>query len=91
MNNQADPAMAAPGLAHIIHAANRGDVQALQAISIMAEQMIQTTGDLRLLGGIMHRLANGERDPDALCQGMGASGEQLVLSLLEELNKLTLQ
>jgi hypothetical protein len=91
MNNQADPAMAAPGLAHIIHAANRGDVQALQAISIMAEQMIQTTGDLRLLGGIMHRLAKGERDPDALCQGMGASGEQLVLSLLEELNKLTLQ
>jgi hypothetical protein len=91
VNSQADPTMAAPGLAQMIHAANRGDAQALQAVSVMAEQMTQTTGDLRLLGGIMHRLVSGERDPDALRQGMGPSGEQLVLSLLEELNKLTLQ
>ncbi len=91
INKQADPTMAAPGLAHIVHAASRGDAQALQAVSIMAEQMTQTTGDLRLLGGIMRRLVNGERDPDTLCKGMGPSGEQLVLSLLEELNKLSLQ
>jgi hypothetical protein len=91
VNIQADPAMAAPGLAHMIHAANRGDPKALQAISIIAEQMIQTTDDLRLLGKIMHRLVDGERNPDALCLGMGHTGEQLVLSLLEELNKLALQ
>jgi hypothetical protein len=90
-NKQADPTMAAPGLAHMIHAASRGDAQALQAVSIMAEQMTQTTGDLRLLGGLMHRLVNGERDPEALCKGMGPSGEQLLLSLLEELNKLNVQ
>ena len=91
INKQAAPTMAAPGLAHMVHAASHGDVQALQAVSIMAEQMIQTTGDLRLLGGIMHRLVNGEREPDTLCKGMGPSGEQLVLSLLEELNKFSLQ
>jgi hypothetical protein len=91
LNQQADPAMAAPGLAHMIHAAGRGDAQALQGISVMAEQMVQAQGDLRLLGGIMHKLVNGERDPDVLCKGMGRSGEQLVLSILDELNRLAVQ
>jgi hypothetical protein len=90
-NKLADPTMAAPGLAHMIYAASRGDAQALQAVSNMAEQMTQTSGDLRLLGGLMHRLVNGERDADVLCKGMGPSGEQLLLSLLEELNKLNVQ
>jgi hypothetical protein len=40
------------------------------------------------LGGIMRRLVNGERDPDALCKGMGARGESLVLSILAELGQL---
>jgi len=91
LNRTADPTVAAPGLAHMIHAAGCGDAQALQNLSMMAEQMIHTTGDLRLLGGIMNRLIKGERDAEALCKGMSASGEQLVLSLLEELNKLNLQ
>ena len=91
LNQTADPTMAAPGLAHMIQAASRGDAQALQSVSFMAEQMIHTTGDLRLLGAIMHRLVKGERDPDTLCKGMSTSGEQLVLSLLEELNKLNPQ
>jgi hypothetical protein len=90
-NQQADPTMAAPGIAHMIHAANRGDAQALQGITFMAEQMVQTQGDLRLLGGIMHKLLNGERDPDMLCKGMGPSGEQLVLNILDELNRLAVQ
>jgi len=88
MNQQGDPTMAAPGLAQIIHAAGRGDAQALQAVSIMAEQMTQAPGDMAQLGGQMKRLVDGERDPDLLCKGMGPSGEQLMLSLLEELNKL---
>jgi len=91
LNQGADPTMAAPGLAHLIHAASRGDAQALQAVSMMAEQMTQTTGDLRLLGGIVRRLVSGERDPDLLRKGMGPSGEQLLLSLLDELNKLNVQ
>ena len=87
-NQGADPAMAAPGLAHMIHAANHGDAQALQAAAFMAEQMINTQGDMRLLGGQIKRLLDGERDADVLCKGMGPSGQQLVLNLLEELNKL---
>ena len=83
-----DPAMAAPGLAHMIHAAGRGDAQALQAAAFMAEQMINTQGDMRLLGGQIKRLLDGERDADVLCKGMGPSGEQLVLNLLDELSKL---
>ena len=87
----ADPTMAAPGLAHMIHAASRGDVQALQAAAYMAEQMNNTQGDMRLLGGQIKRLLDGERNPDVLCKGMGPSGQQLMLSLLEELNKLAEQ
>ena len=87
-NQGADPAMAAPGLAHMIHAANHGDAQALQAAAFMAEQMINTQGDMRQLGGQIKRLLDGERDADVLCKGMGPSGRQLMLNLLEELNKL---
>ena len=90
-NQGADPTMAAPGLAHMIHAASRGDAQALQAAAFMAEQMINTQGDMRLLGGQIKRLLDGERNPDVLCKGMGPSGQQLVLGILEELNKLAAQ
>ncbi|MGD8408090.1 MAG: hypothetical protein PVG50_06485 [Thiohalophilus sp.] len=88
---QADPTVAAPGLAHMIHAANHGDSEALQALANMAEYMIQVPGDMRLLGGIINRLLQGERDPKILCEGMGPSGEQLVLNILDELNQLSPQ
>jgi hypothetical protein len=91
INQQGDATMAAPGLAQMIHAAGRGDAQALQAVSLMAQQMMAAPGDMARLGGNMKRLVDGERDADRLCQGMGPSGEQLMLSLIEELNKLALQ
>lgn len=86
---QADPTMAAPGLASMINAACRGDVQALQAASFMAEQMTATQGDMRQLGGMMKRLLDGERDPDVLTKKMTANGKQLMMQLLDELNKLS--
>ena len=88
---QADPTMAAPGLAQMINAASRGDTQALQAASFMAEQMTNTEGDMRQLGGMMKRLLDGERDPDVLTKKMTTNGKQLVMQLLDELNKLGLQ
>lgn len=91
INQQGDATMAAPGLAQIIHAASRGDAQALQAVSMMAEQMTAAPGDMARLGGNMKRLVDGQRDPDILCKGMGPSGEQLMLNLIDELNKLALQ
>jgi len=90
-NKKANPALAAPGLAHMIHAAASGNVEALQHLSFMAEQMIQTQGDMRQLGGIMRQLINGERDPEKLCKGMSGTGEQLLLNILDELNKMNLQ
>lgn len=88
---QADPTIAAPGLAQMIHAANHGNSEALQALANMAEYMIQVPGDMRQLGGIINRLLQGERDPDVLCKGMGPSGEQLVLNILDELNQMSPQ
>ena len=91
INQQGDPTMAAPGLAQIIYAAGTGDVQALQAVSMMAEQMTAAPGDMARLGGNMKRMVDGERDADILCKGMGPSGEQLMLNLIDELNKLAPQ
>lgn len=91
ISQQGDATMAAPGLAQIIHAASMGDAQALQAVSMMAEQMTAAPGDMARLGGNMKRLVDGERDPDILCKGMGSSGEQLMLNLIDELNKLAPQ
>ncbi len=83
--SEANPAMAAPGIAVMIYAANKGDVQALQSLSMMAEQMTKAGGDMRLLGGNIKRLVDGERDLDILCKGMTVSGEKLMVNLINEL------
>lgn len=83
-----DPAAAAPGLAHMVHAAAHGDAQALEMLGHMAEQMTPVGGDMARLGSIMRRLVNGERNVEQLCEGMSASGESLVVSILEELAHL---
>lgn len=88
-NYRADASLAAPGLAGMIHAASRGDTDALQAAAHMAEQMTQVGGDMGHLGSIMRRLINGERNPAALCKGMSRNAEQLIVNLLAELSQLS--
>ena len=88
-NLKPDPALAAPGLASMVHAAAHGDVAALQALANMAEQMSKAGGDMARLGGVLRPLINGERDPDRLTRGMSTEGRTLVLSILGELGRLT--
>lgn len=83
-----DPAMAAPGIAHMIHEAATGNAQALLLLSNMAEQMSGAGGDMRRLGGIMKAILDGQRDADILSEGMGQQGRTLVLSILDELGRL---
>jgi hypothetical protein len=83
-----NPALAAPGLAHMIHAAARGNAQALILMGNMADQMLKVGGDMGRLAGIVRPLIDGERDPKRLCKGMDAAGEQLVLNILAELERL---
>ena len=83
-------AAAAPGLAAMIAAAQRGDAQALKVLADMAEQMLRAGGDMARLGGNMRRLINGERDADQLCKGMGPMGRQLMLGILDALGKSSL-
>jgi hypothetical protein len=75
----------------MITAARSGDAKALAVLADMAEQMLRAGGDMARLGGMMRRLINGERDVEVLTKGMGAMGRQLVLSILDELGKTTLQ
>ena len=89
-NRRPDPALAAPGLAGMIHAASSGDVQALTLISQMAEQMSKVGGDMSRLAAVIRPMINGERDADKLCSRLDARGRQLVVQILEELGKLDL-
>ena len=85
---KADPSMAAPGLAGIIREAATGNVEALRAVSNMAEQMRRAGGQMARLASVVRPLINGERDPDKLCRGMSTQTEQLILGILEELGKI---
>jgi hypothetical protein len=83
-----DPAMAAPGLAHMIHAARTGNPQALALIGNMAEQMSTVGGQMARLAGVIRPMIQGERDPERLTKGMDSQGEQLVQQILDELGRL---
>jgi len=85
---KADPAMAAPGLASMIHAAASGNAQALQLIADMAEQMSRVGGPMGRLAAVIRPLINGERDPDRLCKKLDRSTETVVLGILDELKRL---
>lgn len=85
---QADPSMAAPMLAQLIHDASRGDANALSMLGSMAEQMSNTQGDLARFSTLLKPLVDGERDTDKLCDKIGPQGESLVVSILSELAKL---
>lgn len=86
----AEPAFAAPGLAHMLHAAASGNAQALTLLGNMAEQMGKVGGDMAQLAGRFRSLIDGERDAERLCKGMSARGEQLMLGILDQLAKLDL-
>ncbi len=87
-NAKPDPAMAAPGLAGMIHAAGSGNTQALQLIANMAEQMSKVGGPMAMLASVIRPLINGERDPDVLCKRLDSKSEAVVLGILEELRQL---
>jgi len=87
-NAKPDPALAAPGLASLIHAARGGNPQALQIIAEMAEQMSKVGGPMSHLAAVIRPLINGERDPDQLCKRMDGNTQTMVLGILEELKKL---
>lgn len=83
-----DATVAAPGLAHMIHMASRGNPQALVLLGNMAEQMSTAGGNLGRLASVIRPLVNGERDPERLRKGMDAQTERLMLDILAELGQL---
>jgi hypothetical protein len=85
---EADPAMAAPMLAQLIHESARGDSNALSMLGEMAEQMSNTKGDLARFSTLIKPMVDGERDVDKLCDKIGPQGESLVTAILSELGKL---
>ncbi len=87
-NVKPDPALAAPGLASMIHAAGSGNAQALQIIAEMVDQMSKVSGSMGRLAAVIRPLINGERDPEVLCKRMDSNTEAMVLSILDALKQL---
>lgn len=83
-----DAGYAAPGLAAMIHAAGKGDVQALSSLGDMAQQMAAAPGTMRQMSTIIRPLIDGERDFKKLINNMDEQGVQLVEKILHELEKL---
>lgn len=91
LNATAKASDAAPGLASIIHASASGDVAALNALSVMAEQMSLTGGAMAEIAGAMKKLVDGERDFDVLSKKMRGDSKDLLIAILNELGKLSAQ
>ena len=81
-------AMAAPGIAAMVHGARRGNLETLQLLGNMAQQMLQAGGDMARLAAILRPLVQGDRDADKLAAGMSMEGQKLVVAILDELAKL---
>jgi len=81
---------AAPGLAAMINAAAKGDVQALSNIAGMVEQMTAIQGSMRNIGRVIKPLIDGERDLKKLSKKMDEQAIQLLQEILQELEKLNL-
>lgn len=82
-----DSTLAAPGLAHMIHAA-ASNPQALILLGNMAEQMQKAGGPMAQMARVIRPLVNGERDPDKLRKGLDSKAEQVLLGIIDELKKL---
>jgi len=85
---EADPSLAAPMIAQLVHDAAKGDTKALSMLGNMAEQMSNTNGDLARFSTLIKPMVDGERNVDKLCNKIGPQGESLVVSILSELGKL---
>jgi len=88
VDKQADPTVAAPGMARIIHEARHGDAEALQVAAFLANQMTQSHGDMMQMGGIMRKLVDGERDVEKLQDGMTERGQKFVQDIIDELREM---
>ncbi len=91
MTQQRDANMAAPSLAAMIDVARKGDASALQVLADMAEQMTQTEGSMRQLGGALRYLVQGEWEIKILTRGMDEKGKKLISDIIDELHKLNSQ
>jgi hypothetical protein len=84
---QAEPGLAAPGLASVIVAARRGEPEALAWLGQMASQMQRAGGDMARMGAALGPLSRGQYDRRKLERGMGPLGRSLLQGVLDELAK----
>ena len=88
LNAEPDPEHAAPGLASMVAASRRGNVEALKALADMATQMRQAGGDMARLASALAQMEQGEDDIEKLSRGMSPAGLRLVELIVEELKKI---
>ena len=83
-----DPAVAAPSMAAMIHAAAGGNPEAKEAIEAIGRQMVGTNDDFSRIPQVVNRIVIGERRKEVLIEGLGSAGTSLIQAILDELEKL---
>ena len=91
LENRAEPQFAAPGIAGIVVAAQRGDTRALEWLGQMTSQMQRAGGEIARLGACLGPLSQGKMDAQRLSRGLGASTRALLLQIIDEIHKLRAQ
>lgn len=86
--DKSEAKLAAPGLAKMIDAASKGDVQSLSAMGGMVEQMSGVGGSMRNIAAAIKPLIDGERDLQKLSKNIDEQGKKFIEELLIELEKL---
>ena len=81
-------AMAAPGIASLIHAPMQGNPESLNIISNLIKQMLDAGGEYAFIAGCIKRMIEGERDLAKLTVDTSEQEQSLIAGVLTELKTL---
>ena len=81
-------AMAAPGIASLIHASMQGNSESLNIISNLTKQMQDSGGDYSNIAGGIKTMIDGERDLAKLTADISEREQKLLAEILTELTAI---
>ena len=84
-------AMAAPGIASLIHASMQGNSESLDITTSLIKQMQDAGGEYAIIAGGIKTMIDGERDLAKLTAGISEQEQKLLAEILTELTAVEAQ
>ena len=81
-------AMAAPGIASLIHASMQGNSESINIISNLTKQMLDAGSEYAFIARCIKRMIEGERDLAKLTTDISEQEQKLITEILTELKTL---